>query len=107
MMTRRDAVILASRALALYLFAWGLNDLSYVPQTVVSLRHHYSVLSSNDYWFSYYGLELLVRIGRLAALFVTAAWLYACGPRVQRFFLPVDETASTDEPAALSNNKTD
>lgn len=89
-MTRKDAALLASRALALYLFAWALNDLSYVPQTVISLRHNASVLYTNNYWRTYYSVALLEHLLRTIALFITAVWLYRCG---QAFFLPSQDVA--------------
>jgi hypothetical protein len=95
-MTRKDAVLLASRALALYLIAWGLNDLSYVPQAVLSFRHNTSVLYTNSYLRTYYGLALVVHVLRSIALFVAAAWLYRCRGRVQAFFLPPETSASLD-----------
>jgi hypothetical protein len=91
-MTRKDAVVLASRAFALYLIAWGLSDLTYVPQSLLSLRHHSSVLFTNDYWWTYYSVALLFHVVRIAALFVTAGWLYRCGHRVEAFFLPSEES---------------
>ena len=95
-MTRRDAILLASRALALYLIAWALNDLSYLPESVLSFRHNTSVLYSNNYLRTYYGVAIVVRVLRSTALFLTAAWLYRCGGRVQAYFLPVEPSALAD-----------
>jgi len=88
MMTKREAVLLASRALSLYLLCWGLNDLSYVAQPLFSLVHHSRVAASRDYLWGYYVVDLAFHAIRIIALFATAGWLYKCSPRVEGFFLP-------------------
>jgi uncharacterized membrane protein len=96
-MTRKEGVLLASRAFALYLLCWALSDLTYVPQTLLSLRHHSSVLITRDYWSAYYGVELTFRIVRIVALFGVASWLYRCGRRVEDFLLPIKQAVTTQE----------
>lgn len=93
MMTRRDAALLASRALALYLIAWALSDLTHLPQSVVSLRHHASVLFTNDYWAYYDTIGFCFLLLRITALFLAAAWLYRCGPGVEAYFLATADVA--------------
>jgi hypothetical protein len=39
-MTKKEAVRLASRTLALLLVVWALSDLSYIPTTAFSLSHY-------------------------------------------------------------------
>jgi hypothetical protein len=84
-MTKREGILLTSRALTLYLLCWGLSDLTYLPQELLSARHHYG---THDYWFTYYGIELSFRIVRIVALFAAAMWLYSCGKQVEAFFFP-------------------
>jgi hypothetical protein len=88
MMTRRDAILIASRAFALYLICWALTDVTYLPQTVFSLRHHSSALITHDYLWTYYRVEAVFRLIRILALFVTATWLLKGSKGVEDFFLP-------------------
>lgn len=96
-MTRKDAVLLASRALALYLLCWGLSDLSYLPQRFLSLGHHSLALIGHDYAATYYALEFAFGIVRIVALFAVASWLYRCSESVQALFLPSNETLNPAE----------
>jgi hypothetical protein len=91
MMTRREGLFLASRAFALYLLCWGLSDVTYLPQVLLSVKHHSSVLLSEDYWSRYYLADLAFHILRIVALFTTAGWLYRCGPRVESYFFPPEK----------------
>lgn len=84
-MTKKEGVLLASRALTLYLLCWGLSDLTYLPQELLSARHHYG---THDYWLTYYCIELSFRTVRIIALFAAAMWLYSCGKQVEAFFFP-------------------
>ncbi len=86
-MTRRDAVVLASRALALYLICWALNDVTALPQLVIALRHHTGVLGTHDSWWDYYRVESTFYVVRIVGLFLTAEWLIKCGDGVYRYFL--------------------
>jgi hypothetical protein len=90
-MTKKEGILLASRALTLYLLCWGLSDLTYLPQELLSARHHYA---AHDYWLTYYAFELTFRIIRIVALFAAAMWLYSCGKQVESFFFPRDAEAS-------------
>jgi hypothetical protein len=71
--------------LTIYLLCWGLSDLTYLPQELLSVRSHYG---AHDYWLTYYGIELTFRIVRIIALFAAAIWLYSCGKQVEDFFFP-------------------
>ncbi|SRR6266700_7739207 len=97
MMTKREAVLLASRALSLYLLCWGLSDLSYVPRLLFSFAHHSAVATSRDYLWGYYLIDLVFHAIRIVALFAAASWLYKCGPRVEGFFLPTETTAVQEQ----------
>ncbi len=90
--------MLASRAFALYLLCWGLSEVTDLPQVLLSVKHHSSVLISQDYWSRYYLVDLAFHIVRVVALFATAGWLYRCGPRVENYFFP-PEKASEPVPA--------
>jgi hypothetical protein len=95
-MTRKEAVQLASRALALYLACWGLSDLTFLPESLISIHHHYDSLTGPNYWVAYYGLASIFRLVRIVALFAGASWLYKGRKGVQEFFFPL-ETPNTIE----------
>jgi len=95
-MSKRDAVVLASRALALYLICWALTDMSVLPQLVIALRHHTGVLGTHDSWWDYYHVELTFYVVRIVALFLTAEWLIKCGDGVFRYFLGQERTAEAE-----------
>lgn len=90
-MTKKEGMLLASRALALYLLCWGFSDITYLPQELLSARHHYG---SHDYWLTYYSIELTFRIVRIVGLFAAALWLYSCGKPVESFFFPHEVEAA-------------
>lgn len=92
-MTRREGLLLASRAFALYLVCWGLSDVTYLPQLLLSLKHHSSVLISQDYWWRYYLVVLSFHTLRVVALLATAGWLYRCGAGVEAFLLPSEKVS--------------
>ena len=88
-MTKKEAVMLASRALALYLICWGLSDVIYLPQLALDLQRHWhrSSVLMPDYWWTYYRVGMVMHLVRILALFAAAGWLLKCGKTVQRFFL--------------------
>jgi hypothetical protein len=89
-MSQKEADLLVSRALALYLFCWVFSELSNIPVSLFSLAHHVSqrgVLAASDYFSDYDVLLLSLRIVRIVTLLGVAAWLYTCGLSTQRFFL--------------------
>jgi hypothetical protein len=49
-MTKRDAVVLASRALALYLICWALSDITHLPQIILEFRHHGTAAAHDFGW---------------------------------------------------------
>lgn len=96
-MTRTEGLLLASRAFALYLLAWGLSEVTYVPERIHSLTHHSSVLISNDYWWRHELVSLSFLVVRIVGLFATAGWLYRCGPRVENYFFPEKTSEATPQ----------
>ena len=47
MISRKDAVTLASRTLAVLLTVWALRDVSYLPETLHSFLHYLNYESSS------------------------------------------------------------
>ena len=97
-MTRKEAVLLASRALALYLVCWGLTEVTFIPQVLLSLRHSLALASGGytRYTRAYDSVALTFYVVRAVALFATAGWLYKCGSRVEGFFFGT-EPATEDK----------
>ena len=101
-MSRREAVVLASRTLAVLLTTWVLVSLSYLPTEVVSLVHHPPEAipsAANLYWRHYYSIQLSFAVVRIIGLSLFARWLFRCGPEVEEALLPA---ASRDDDAALN-----
>lgn len=92
MMTKKEAVVLASRALALYLICWGLSDVTYLPQVLLDIHHHWhhsSVLVNEigpDYYLRYHEVQLALYLVRISALLFVARWLIRHSDSVYRYF---------------------
>jgi len=106
-MTRKDAVLLVSRALARYLMCWGFSELTYVPTFLYSLIHHmsqHSVLATADYFTDHDALALALLMFRIVTLVIVAAWLYTCGPTAQGYFWPHDKPDIEDQKAPTAGS---
>lgn len=84
MMTRKDAVLLASRAFALYSIVWGLTDVTILPQVLFDL--HRSLIGSSTW--TYYRIDATFYLVRIVGLFAAAVWLLKAGQGIQNFLLP-------------------
>jgi hypothetical protein len=99
-MSRKDGVLLASRALALILTMWALGELSYLPVHLYSFLHYIqdeSILVTSprtQYLRHYYLIDLGFLIIRIAGFALTARWLYRKGPEIDELFLPSASEAS-------------
>ena len=88
-MSRKELVLLVSRAFALLLITWAFVEITYLPERLFALSHHLSqssVLVAHDYWSSYYLIITVFLVLRVLALFVAAALFWRCGPRVEELF---------------------
>jgi len=94
-MSRKDAVVLASRTLALLLVVWALSDVSYLPEYAHSFVRHTdqeSVLfTSHGYWYWYYLFRLGSLLVRIVGYSLAARWLFKGGHEVLELFLPASE----------------
>jgi hypothetical protein len=97
MMTKREGLLLATRAFGLYLTVWGLVEVTYLPQALLSFLHHASTSDYHDYLWAYYGLSLSLYLVRVVSLFVAARWLLKGGTSVAEFFLPEIEPSSDSQ----------
>jgi hypothetical protein len=87
-MSREDAVVLASRSLALLFTVWALSEVSYLPDRLYSFlqygRHSYLI-----------SLGFLVT--RVVGFSLLAMWLRKCGPEVEELLFPaMSEGTSLD-----------
>jgi hypothetical protein len=93
-MSRKDAVLLASRTLAVLLTIWALTDGSYLPERVHSfLRYlNYEPVASNSiqYWRHYTLIALGFLIIRIIGYSLMAVWLFKCGSDVEELLLPTE-----------------
>jgi len=84
--TKRDLILVASRAMALYLIFWALDHLSYVPVDAFALSHYGSLQAGRQNYLYMENLILLIRhIIYAGFLFVASVWIYRCGPTISRF----------------------
>ena len=93
-MSRKDGILLASRALALVLIIGALDELSYLPTRLYSFLHYVhddSILAPSprgQYLGHYYLIELGFLVIRIVGYSLTAWWLYRGGPEIDELFLP-------------------
>ena len=89
-MSKKEVVLIASRAVALYLVFWSLGNLGNIPGLVFAMSH-YAVLPPSpgrDYMYQYHVIEFSSRIVLTVGLFLAAVWIYRCGPKIERFLSP-------------------
>jgi hypothetical protein len=80
-----------SRAVALYLFIWGLYAASYFPERLMLLPHQ-----TTDFWHNYEMLSLVLTVIRVVALFGAALFFLEGGQRALSFFLPTKTQADSE-----------
>jgi len=91
-MSRKEAVLLITRTISVYLLIWALTDLTYIPQNLFALAHHASLTAivSENYLRNYDLIYLAFRFIRIVALFAAANWFHSCGTKGEHFFFPFD-----------------
>lgn len=91
MTSRKDAVIITSRMLAVYFFAWSIDNATYLPTDIVSVSHHMAdggVLIGSSFWLKYYSSYLILRLLRIMLLTAAGWFFYKCDKDIQAFLLP-------------------
>ena len=97
-MSRKDALVLASRTLALLLVVWSLSEVSYLPESLHSfLRYNGEPGSPTaiQYWHHYHLIRLGFTVTRIVGFCLLARWLYKGGPEVE----PLLSGAAPEEPS--------
>jgi hypothetical protein len=91
-MSRKDAVMLASRTLAVLLTVWALTDVSYLPGSLHSFLHYlYDERPGTpgvSYMRHYYLMSLGFLITRIVGYSLMARWLYRGGAEIEELLLP-------------------
>ena len=89
-MSKKALVLIASRAIALYLVFWSLGNLATVPPLIFAISHYTGQPASpaQDYLYTYHLIQLSTQIVISAALFLAAVWTYRCGPKIEAFLSP-------------------
>jgi hypothetical protein len=90
-MSRKEAVRLASRTLAVLMTVWALTEVSYLPSAVYSFLRYGSDQSTMSYWRHHYLIQLGFVVTRMIGYSLTALWLFKGGPEIEELLLPESE----------------
>jgi hypothetical protein len=94
-MSRKDAVVLASRTLAVLLTVWSLTEVSHLPGTVHSFLNYLNREPASSPGVEYMRHSYLIALGflitRIVGYSLMAMWLYRGGPEIEELLLPVPE----------------
>lgn len=101
-MSRKDAVVIASRILSVFMTVFALAEVSYLPEFLHSyLRYADQGTGSSaylQYLHHYYLLRTGFLITRIIGYLLMARWLHKGGPGVQELLLP----SSSEQETVLS-----
>ena len=98
-LTRKDAVVIASRVVTIYFLTWVASELLNLPGDIYSV--HFFVT-----WAAHTGRpydanlraeeirSLCQHVIRMCLAFLAAGWLYRCGPGIAGFLFPESNEAS-------------
>jgi hypothetical protein len=93
-MSRREIVVLVSRAFALIQVVSALLYAAYLPMSFMSLIHHVREMNvvgpspTGEFWKTYYQVEIMSLTIRVAGLLILAILFWHCGPWVERILSP-------------------
>ena len=96
-MSRKEAVLLVSRALAIIQFVTALLDISYLPERFISLYHHERVVSvlatagTDTYFQTLDRVGMVFMLMRIAGLLILTVVFWNCGSWFERVLLPKQE----------------
>jgi hypothetical protein len=102
-MSKKDAVLLVSRALAAIQLISAFLEATELPDRFVSLHRYASLIKAGVgtegvyYFKSYDQIGIALNFARIACLMVFALIFWNCGPWVARFLLPNSEGTATSE----------
>jgi hypothetical protein len=91
-MSRKDAVVLASRTLALLMAVWALSEASSLPGSALSFLHYSNQEPGSpaavQYWRHLHFVTLCFLVTRVIGFSFLSRWLYNGGSDVEHLFLP-------------------
>jgi len=91
-MSRREAVVLGSRLLAVLMTVWALTDVCSLPSSVYAFLRYADqgmvASASLVYWRHHYLIELGFLTAKIVGYSLMANWLYRCGPDIEELLLP-------------------
>ena len=90
-MSKRNAVVVASRTLALLLLVWTFAEFCSLPQIVLSYIYYARNEPATTYidFMRHYHLALLTaNVAKILGFSVLANWLFKAGPEVAATLLP-------------------
>ena len=110
-MSRKETVLLVSRALAIIQFVAAMLEISYLPERFISLMHRAHSFSaqgdaeSANYWSSYDQVGVAFMCARIVGLLVLTVIFWNCAPWFERMLAPnLEKTERAallrEEPAA-------
>jgi hypothetical protein len=102
-MSKREIIVLVSRALAIVQIVTLLMEVTYLPQELLGLFHHIFPLQTpvfGDYWSRYYMETVLSLVARIAICGFGAILLWKCGTEVERFLTPAQSNGIESSPAS-------
>ena len=87
---QKELVLIASRAISLYLVFWSLGNLANVPALAFAISHYAGLPASagQDYLYKLQLIQLLSHIVVSTGLFLAAVWTYRCGPKLEAYLSP-------------------
>jgi hypothetical protein len=93
-MSRKEAVLLVSRALAAIQLISAFLELTELPDRFLSLNHYTGLIAAGAatqgayYFKSYDEIGIALNFARIGGLMVFAFIFWNCGPWAERFLLP-------------------
>jgi hypothetical protein len=102
-MSKREAVVLVSRALAVIQIMSALLEITYLPQRLFVFSHRIIANRFSDlygYWSLYDFEGTLALILRIAILLLAAYLFWHCSGKIERFLLPPPSESQTPDASA-------
>jgi hypothetical protein len=94
-MSRRDAVLLASRRLSVLITIWALTELSYLPERLHSFLHYANGDAGASLYVEHMRHHDLIVVAslliRIIGFLLLALWLRRSGPEVMELLLPLEQ----------------
>ena len=101
-MSRKEAIVIASRALAVLMTIWALSDLCSLPAYIHSFQHYMSRDTAPFPTIEYYQrqnlLSLSFLVTKIIGFSLVARWLYKGGPEVEELLFP----STPEKPSTVS-----